>query len=575
MGNISLPERDYRTTYGSYGDLSVAAQYCGIPTPPFEAAGEWQHGWIGPERNIHPEFVVGSDGKSFERRSSSLHYVARGDQVEYLRSQGYARVQAVGLPIVYLDKPELERIPGSLLSMPIHSLQETTEAWDADAYAAYVHSVVPRFSLVCSCVHKSCIEKGNWVPAFRKFGIRTIEGAEESDQNSLLRMAMLFRQFEYVTTNFFGSHLAYASYFGCKVSVSGPRPGWRRSAYERVPYYRNAPAVLDIIDRWISDDHFGKIYPQFLRDPWDASVQREWAEWQLGEQHKRSPRELRELLGWDFRGRALRAGRKAAGILRSVRRFASGALDLASTLGVPGLAAAIQLKVAARRRSGSTRVWAGWRRRLAIRNGSTDVDVFYQHFARNEILDISFGNDVSTVIDLGANIGVSVEAFRRLFPRARIIAVELEKQNAGICAANHLADKLVTILTGAIWSTSGRVGVNDVGEGSWAYRAGAAEPGDRDSVPAFTYREIREMHGIQTVDIMKMDIEGAEAEVLESSWKDIFGSTAISIIEVHDSIDGVQERVERVIDQARMHFDLEISRSGEFRVIRNKTLAGT
>ena len=575
MPRITLPEKDYHTRSGSYGDQKVAAQYCGMSTVQNGINGEWQHGWIGPERNVHPEFVVGGDGKSYERRETETYFVARADQADYLRSQGYKRVVAIGMPIIYLSRPAQDRIPGSLLVMPPHSLPETREQWDAEAYAAYIQTIVPRFSLALICVHRSCIEKGTWAPAFKGIGVEVLEGAEDADQNSLLRMAMLFCQFEYVTSNSFGSHLTYAAYFGCKVSVSGPRPRWRRNDYENVPFYRNAPAVLDIVDHWNATNRWAQIYPQFVTEPWNASVHQEWAAWQLGEQHKRSPRELRKLLGWDFGFRVLRASRRAAGILRSARRFAWGALDLASTLGVPGLVAAIQLEVAARRSSGSTGVWAGWRRRLAIRNGSSDIDVFHQHFARNEILDIPFGKDAATVIDLGANVGVSVEAFRRLFPRARIIAVELEKQNASICAANHGADKQVTVLTGAIWSKPGRVGINDVGEGAWAYRAGETDSQSPDSVPAYTYREILDMHGLQYVDVMKMDIEGAEADVLESAWQDIFGSTMISIIEVHDWIGGVQERVNRVIDQARMHFDLDVSRSGEFLVIRNKVLAGT
>lgn len=575
MREIKLPGKDYRTPHGSYGDQKVAAQYCGMSTPPYGINGEWQHGWIGPERNIHAEFVLGGDGKSYERRKTGIFFVAREDQVDYLKSLGYTRVFAVGLPIVYVDRPKLDRIPGSLLVMPGHSLPETREEWDADAYTTYVRSIASKFSLVRLCVHKSCIEKGNWVAAFRDLGVQMLEGAEENDQNSLLLMAMLLSQFEYVTSNCFGSHLAYASYFGCKVSVSGPRPSRRRTDYESVPFYRNAPAVLDIVDRWNTDDRWGIIYPQFLRDPWDAIVQQEWAEWQLGEQHKKSPRELRRLFGWDITGRISHTGRRTVRALRASYHFATQAGALVSTFGIPGLIAAIQLRAAARKSSGSTRIWSGWGRRLTLRNGTSDVDVFHQHFARKEILSIPFGKDASTVIDLGANIGVSVEVFRRLFPRARIIAVELEQHNAELCRVNHESDRLVSILSGAIWSKSGRVVIQDVGEGPWAYRAGAPDAGEADSVPAFTYRQILEMHGIQTVDVLKMDIEGAEADVLESAWDDIFRTTAVSIIEVHDWIDGIKERVNGAIEQAKKHFDLEVSRSGEFWVIRNKALTRT
>lgn len=571
----ALPERDYRAMPGAYGDQLVAARYCGMAAPRYAMQGEWQHGWIGPERNIHPEFVVGSDGKSHERRKSARFFVARQDQVEYLGSLGYRHVHAIGLPIVYLAQAALERVPNSLLVMPAHSLPETREEWDADAYADYIRSIAPRFAEICLCVHKSCAEKGNWVSAFEDLAIRIVEGADERDHNSLLRMAALFSRFEFVTSNAHGSHLVYASYFGCKASVAGPRPRWKRSQFENVPFYRNAPEVLDIIEEWNRSDRWNALYPQFRREPWEATPSREWAAWQLGEQCKKPPRVLRRLFGWDLGGRVVHVGKMTAATLKGGYRFAGAAWPLLRNLGIPGLVAAFQLKAAARKQSGLSRIWCGWRRRLTIRNGSTDVDVFQQHFARREILGIRFDRKASTVVDLGANIGVSVEVFRQMFPRARIIAVELERRNADLCKANHHADRRVSIVNGAIWPKAGRVSVKDVGDGEWAYRTEASVGDGAASVPALTYRQILEMHDLRSIDVLKMDIEGAEAEVLESAWQDIFATTAVAIIEVHDWIDGVRERVNVVIEQAKKHFDLESSRSGEFWVIRNKALTRT
>ena len=568
----ALPERDYRALPGSYGDQLVAARYCGLATPPHAIPGEWQHGWIGPERNIHPEFVVGSDGKSQERRASARFFVARQDQADYLGSLGYRHVHAIGLPIVYLEQPALERTPGSLLVMPAHSLPETREEWDADAYAAYVRSIAPRFAEVCLCVHKSCAQKGNWRSAFEGLGIRIVEGAEERDHNSLLRMAALFSQFEFVTSNAHGSHLVYAGYFGCKASVAGPRPRWMRSQFEHVPFYRNAPAVLDIIEEWNSADRWNALYPQLRREPWEALPLRDWAAWQLGEQCRRSPRELRRCFGWDRAGRAVAIGRRTVARLRASCRFGREAWPLIAALGLPGIVAAFQLRSAARKKTGLSRIWCGWKRRLSLRNGSSDIDVFQQHFARREILAIPLGRKAATVVDLGANIGVSVEVFRQMFPRARIIAVELEQRNAELCRTNHRGDERVTVVNGAIWPKAGRVSIADVGDGEWAYRARPADGGASASAPALTYRQLLDRYELRSVDVLKMDIEGAEADVLESAWEDIFGTAAVSIIEVHDWIDGIDERVRAAIERARKRFDLDISRSGEFWVVRNRAL---
>lgn len=72
---------------------------------------------------------------------------------------------------------------------------------------------------------------------------------------------------------------------------------------------------------------------------------------------------------------------------------------------------------------------------------------------RRELLDIDFKKkDVSTILDLGASIGISVEVFRQLFPKIKIIAVELEKANSKLCVFNHNNDENVKVINGSICS---------------------------------------------------------------------------------------------------------------------------
>ncbi|MDD2467649.1 MAG: hypothetical protein PHI97_27015 [Desulfobulbus sp.] len=295
---IVLPEREYIEGLKAYGANKVAARYCGLNYIPFFIYGEWQHGWICPERNIHPEFVVGGNGFSREYKTKRKYFVARQDQVDYLVSQGYRYVYAIGLPIIYVQKPLVRRMPGSLLVMPAHSLPETTEDWDADEYANYIMSIANNFTEVYLCVHKYCYEKGNWIKQFADKNINVIVGADWLDQNSMWRIADLFSQFEYVTTNEFGSHVAYASYFNCKVSVAGPRSAWKKADYEKASLYRDVPELLDILDCWRRDAVLEGAYPQFVCEPWAAVQNVDWASEQLGECNKKEPLHLKHLFGW-------------------------------------------------------------------------------------------------------------------------------------------------------------------------------------------------------------------------------------------------------------------------------------
>lgn len=120
-----------------YGVEHVASRYCGLEQV-HRYPGEWQHGWHPVEHNFHPEFVVGSTGISLHERRYKKFFVARQDQATYLTQHGYRHVEAIGLPIIYVGKPRVERLPRSLLVMPMHSVNDTTHDWDAESYAREV-----------------------------------------------------------------------------------------------------------------------------------------------------------------------------------------------------------------------------------------------------------------------------------------------------------------------------------------------------------------------------------------------------------------------------------------------------
>lgn len=576
MNNLILPPRHIRTNGGSYGAIEIARRYCKASGWFIPQKMEWQHGWLSTEYNQHPESVVGTDGNSRSRKNNWKFLVARLDQANYLRTEGYKDVQEVGLPIIYVDPPPLERIDGSLLVMPRHTAATSAVDWSTDEYANYIRSIAPRFTRVAICVHRSCYDKGRWDGMFEGTNVELVLGSDEEDQNSLLRMAMLMSQFEYLTSNALGSHIAYGSYYGCKVSVAGPLHKFDLGELKNVTFYRNAPELIELYEEWERSDFLKQKYSRFFCVPWEAKQHIDWAAWELGADCKKNPQELRKLLGWTARGAFLHFLRKVKSrILKSGISIYNWLMILRS-LGFSGFIANAQISGSRYALPGTiTSVRLRNSRVLSLRNGSSDFDVFEQHFIRREILSIKFPlSNVATIIDLGANIGVSVAVFRQMFPQARIIAVELEENNSKLCSLNHRDDSLVEVVTGAIWSHTGRVGMKDVGEGEWAFRVETDQSSedDNNSVPAFTYRELLNLYSITRVDIMKMDIEGAEADVLEASADDIFSSTAIVILEVHEWIEGIEARVSKVLESVKRKYLLDISRSGEFLMITNRAL---
>jgi len=121
--------------------------------------------------------------------------------------------------------------------------------------------------------------------------------------------------------------------------------------------------------------------------------------------------------------------------------------------------------------------------------------------------------DACTIVDLGANAGYTAASFASIYPGAKIIAVEMDAANAALCSKNlaQFGDRC-RVVHAAIWSRSGTIAYD--GNNVHSYSIGAAS-GVSLSAPALTIEQLFDDFGLDQVDYLKMDIEGAEAQVLQ------------------------------------------------------------
>jgi FkbM family methyltransferase len=134
-----------------------------------------------------------------------------------------------------------------------------------------------------------------------------------------------------------------------------------------------------------------------------------------------------------------------------------------------------------------------------------------------------------TILDGGAYIGDVTAYFATRFPGARIVAVEAA-QATFLMAEKNLkpyGDR-VTLENAALWSkeTMVRFGGSETG---------ASVGSDGDFISATTVGAVLERQGWSELDLLKLDIEGAELEVLRSGvglWLD---RVKCIILEIHGS----------------------------------------
>jgi FkbM family methyltransferase len=152
--------------------------------------------------------------------------------------------------------------------------------------------------------------------------------------------------------------------------------------------------------------------------------------------------------------------------------------------------------------------------RLAIRDNVAD----YLTFKEIIISEVYGGlkqhlGECRTIIDLGANIGVATLYFAEKFPHAHILSVEPESSNFTMLLRNlaKLAGEGRCVpLQAAVWDEDSRLDLLNPGGDHCEFAFGEKSDG---KVRGLSMMSIVERSGFETVDLLKVDIEGAEVEL--------------------------------------------------------------
>jgi len=171
---------------------------------------------------------------------------------------------------------------------------------------------------------------------------------------------------------------------------------------------------------------------------------------------------------------------------------------------------------------------------LYLRTSSTDIRVYTQIFSRKN-LDAIWKNSPETIIDAGANIGLASVYYANQFPHSRIIAIEAAKSNIDVLTKNTALYDNILVIHAALWCKPGILEVTDPGRGEWAFQVRKTSDFDsaNEKVNAITIDQIRKKFDIDSIDFLKVDIEGAERELFTGASEWLQHVSAIHV-ETHD-----------------------------------------
>jgi FkbM family methyltransferase len=200
-----------------------------------------------------------------------------------------------------------------------------------------------------------------------------------------------------------------------------------------------------------------------------------------------------------------------------------------------------------------------------LRSGSSDINAFRQVFIYNEYnFEVT---DPNFIVDGGSNIGLAAIYFANKFPNATIVSIEPELENFNLLVANTEKYNKINPLKSGIWSSSTFLKVRNIGLGNWGFIVEEQSEEDENTFRAISISDILKKYNQTNIDILKLDVEGAEKEIFSSNYQDWLPNTKVLIVELHDRM---KKECSKALFRALLNYDFTVEQLGENLVCVNQ-----
>jgi FkbM family methyltransferase len=165
--------------------------------------------------------------------------------------------------------------------------------------------------------------------------------------------------------------------------------------------------------------------------------------------------------------------------------------------------------------------------RITVRPRNSDFEVMVQTFVNKGCDVMQFAPGAKVIVDAGANIGLTALNFHWQAADAEIIAIEPEEENFSLLQKNTAKFPQIKTVQAALWPRQASVSIRRVSNRSWDFQTAENEVdtgAGEIQCQVITLEEILDRYG--RIDILKLDIEGAEWNLFEQSdlsWLDRVG----------------------------------------------------
>jgi len=191
-------------------------------------------------------------------------------------------------------------------------------------------------------------------------------------------------------------------------------------------------------------------------------------------------------------------------------------------------------------------------RQFRLRKGTTDLYTFRDVFVQDS-MRFTGDRDLrpSHIVDCGAHIGCASLFFTLHYPGARIVAIEPDRKNFEMLSANLAHFDNVVRVNAAVWDRPAKIQIANPGTNPTGLYVRESDESQDADLRGLTVPQIMEMAGTEKIDILKLDVEGAEQRLFSSpdchKW---LSTVSVLIVELHDRLyPGCARALYRALDR--------------------------
>lgn len=139
------------------------------------------------------------------------------------------------------------------------------------------------------------------------------------------------------------------------------------------------------------------------------------------------------------------------------------------------------------------------------------------------------------ILDCGGNIGCAAVYFANKYPAAQIYSIEPERDNFTLLRYNTAFYDNIHPIKSALWDKETFIRVEDRGFGKWGFMTFETTAADPAAIKTATVGRMLADSGFDEIDLLKVDIEGAEKEIFSApDVDDWLSKVNVLTIELHD-----------------------------------------